>query len=70
MRNDHGSRVQYVKIVGTLYDGAGTVVGCTYGYVSGTHLDPGGTGSFSLTFIGRDYVDVASYRLQVDGNAQ
>jgi hypothetical protein len=70
VRNDHGSRVEYVSPVGTVYNASGTVVGCDYTYVSATHLDPGQTSSFEMNFTGRDYADVVSYRLQVDGNPQ
>lgn len=67
VRNDHGSRVEYVSPVGTLYNAAGTVIGCNFTYVSSTYLDPGQTSSFEITFVGRNYPDVAWYRLQVDG---
>lgn len=70
VRNDHGSRVEYVKPVGTVYDASGTVVGCGFTYVNATDLDPGQTSSFEMLFTGRDYADVVSYRLQVDGNVQ
>lgn len=70
VRNDHGSRVEYVSPVGIVYNASGTVVGCGYTYVSATHLDPGQTSSFEMNFTGRDYADVVSYRLQVDGNPQ
>lgn len=68
VRNDHDSRVEYVSPVGTVYNSSGTVVGCDFTYVSSTHLDPGQTSSFKMTLSGRDYSDVTSYRLQVDGN--
>jgi len=70
VRNDHGTRVEYVNPVGTLYNASGTVIGCDFTYVNATHLDPSQQSSFEMTFIGRDYVDAASYRLQVDGNPQ
>lgn len=70
VRNDEGSRVEYVQPVGTLYNESGTVVGCDFTYVNSTHLDPAQTSSFKMTFVGRDYRDVVSYRLQVDGDAQ
>jgi len=68
VRNDSGRRVEYVSPVGTLYNAFGTVIGCDFTYVDSTHLDPGQTSSFEMTFVGRDYDDVARYRLQVDGN--
>lgn len=70
VRNDHGSRVEFVKPVGTLYDGAGTVVGCDFAYVNARDLEPGQTGSFEMLFTGRDYSDVDAYRLQVDGRLE
>lgn len=68
VRNDHGTRLEYVKVVGTVYTASGTVVGCRNRYVDGNHLDPSQIGSFDLTFSGRDYADAQSYRLQADGN--
>ena len=70
VRNDHGTRVEYVSPVGTLYNVSGIVIGCDFTYINATHLDPNQTSSFKMTFVGRDYADVASYRLQVEGNPQ
>ncbi|MBC8248746.1 MAG: SBBP repeat-containing protein [Anaerolineales bacterium] len=70
VRNDHGSRVEYVSPVGTVYNASGIVIGCDFTYVNSTHLNPGQTSSFEMIFSGRDYADVTSYRLQVDGNPQ
>ncbi len=70
VRNDHGRRIEYVSPVGTLYNSSGTVVGCDFTYVNSAHLDPGQVSSFKMDFGGRNYADVASYRLQVDGNPQ
>ena len=72
VRNDNDVRVRYVRPIATLYNASGTVVECSYTYVNSTHLDPGQSSSFELTFSGwyRDYADVASYRIQVDGNPQ
>jgi len=70
VRNDHGRRVEYVSPVGTLYNSSGTVVGCDFTFVNSTHLDPGQTSAFKLRYYGRDYGDVVSYRLQVDGKVQ
>lgn len=69
VRNDHGSRVEDVQPVGTLYDGDGRVVGCDFTYTSVADLNPGQTSSFELIFSDRDdYSDVRAYRIQVDGN--
>lgn len=70
VRNDHGTRVESVQPVGTLYNASNGVIGCDLTYVNSNDLDPGQVSSFELTFIGREYTDVAYYRLQVDGNAQ
>jgi len=70
VRNDHGTRVDFVSPVGTVYNAAGKVVGCDFTYVNSTDLDPGQSSSFEMTFLGRDYSDVTSYQLQVDGNPQ
>lgn len=70
VRNDHGTRVEYVSPVGTLYNASNTVVGCDFTFVSSTHLDPGQASSFKMIFSGRDYADVTSYRIQVEGNPQ
>ncbi len=70
VRNDHGTRVEYVRPVGTLYNASGIVIGCDFTSIEDMHLDPGQTSSFEMVFLGRDYADAAAYRLQVDGNPQ
>jgi hypothetical protein len=70
VRNDNGTTVNYVQPVGTLYSIAGTVVGCSFAYVNSTHLAPGQTSSFDMLFTGRNYSDVANWRVQVDGDPQ
>jgi hypothetical protein len=68
VRNDNGSRVEYVSPIGTIYNASGKVIGCDFTYVNSTDLNPGQISSFEMTFVGRDYADVISYRLQVDGD--
>lgn len=51
-----------------MFNSTGKVIGCDFTYVNSTHLDPGQTSAFDLTFIGRDYADAATYRVQVDGD--
>lgn len=68
VRNNSNRQVTYVTPVGTVYNGAGKVIGCDFTYVNSTDLAAGQSSAFNLTFLGRDYSDVASYRLQVDGN--
>lgn len=71
VRNDGAGQVKFVQPVATLYNAGGTVIGCDFTFVSSTDLDPGQTSSFDLSISGRQsYTDVASYRLQVDGNLQ
>ena len=70
VRNDHATRVEYVRPVGTLYNASYTVIGCNFTFIDDTHLDPDQISSFRMTFLGRDYADAAAYRLQVDGNPQ
>jgi len=67
VRNDHGSRLEDVKVVGSVYTSSGLIVGCQNDYVDPVDLDPDQVASFALTFVGRDYGDVMSYRLQADG---
>ena len=68
VRNDHGSAVDSVNVVATLYDSSGIVVGSNYwsrGY--STPLEPGQVATFSLSFTcNGHYAVVSSYRLQVD----
>lgn len=69
VKNDHGIRVEYVNPVGTLYNAAGMVIGCdAYTYMDSTNLDPDQISPFEIVFFRRDYIDAASYRVQVDGN--
>jgi hypothetical protein len=71
VRNDHGTRVRYVRPVGTAYDGVGTVVGCGFTYANTSDLNPGQASAFMIAISGRStYTDVTSYGIQVDGEAQ
>jgi len=56
--------------VGTVYDSAGTVLGCEWTLADVFVLDPNQASDFTLTFAGHDYAGVSSYRLQVDGKPQ
>lgn len=70
VHNDGATRVTFVEPIGTLYDGAGMVVGCDFTFVNSTDLDPGQQSAFEIRFSGRDEGDVVLYRIQVDGNVQ
>ena len=69
VRNDEGSRVEGVRIEGALYNASSIIVGCSSTSGSNSKLDPGQASSFELnySYYYRDYSDVTSYRLQVDG---
>lgn len=67
VRNDQGTRVEYVSPVITVYGAADSVLGCGSTYVASTHLNAGQTSSFETQFFGQRYANVASYRIQVDG---
>ncbi len=69
-RNDHGAPVSGVAIIITLYEATGRVIGCGIGWPNDSSLDPGQTSSFKITFYGSRYANVASYRIQVDGDPQ
>jgi hypothetical protein len=72
VRNDNEVTVTDVDLTGTLYDAGSTVVGCGTIGANNDNLAPGQSSSFEMTFSGyyRDYADVDSYRLQVDGISQ
>jgi hypothetical protein len=70
VRNDHGTRVEYVQPVITLYDSGGRVIDCGYTYVNAYHLDPGQSRAFENTFYDRHYSVVTSYKIVVDGYPQ
>ncbi len=70
VRNDEPVTVRFVQPTVTLYNAAGTVVGCAFEYVGSLDLAPGQSSAFDLSFGGRDYVDVASYSVTPDGQIQ
>jgi hypothetical protein len=57
-----------VVLVGTLYNAAGDVIGCDSELFDVFSLDPGETDSFDISFIGRNYADYDSHRVQADGD--
>jgi hypothetical protein len=68
IRNDDPLQVN-PEVVGTLYNTAGNATGCFVSLGVPTQ-NPGQTSPFTITFSGRDYSDVATYRLQPDGTRQ
>lgn len=67
MRNDQSTAAYWVRVIGTLYDGAGYAVGCGSVSPADYSLDAGQASSFNLGYSFRDYGSVVSYRLQGDG---
>jgi len=70
VRSDHNSPVSWIQVVGTLYDHQGSVVDCDFTYPNSYDLEPGQTSAFKLIYYRRGYSDVASYRLQAEGDPQ
>jgi hypothetical protein len=68
VRNDDTVQVNFVEVVGTVYNAAGKAIGCQEFF--GSNQTSGQTAPFSILFLGRDYRDVTSYRLQPDGTRQ
>jgi hypothetical protein len=68
VRNDHGTRVEFISPIATLYNQFGYVIGCDFTYINSTHLDPGQTSTFKFLISGNEVSNTASYRLQLDGN--
>ena len=66
VRNDDGARLECAMIVGTLYNGSGKVIGCSYSYVSNISLSSGYTANYEVEFYGRDYHDVDAFQVQAD----
>lgn len=66
VHNSGQKKSTFVKVVITLFDEAGTPIGCDYAYVNSTHLNPGQTSSFKVDFLNLE-LPVDSYRVQVQG---
>ena len=69
VHNAESQRLEYVGVVTTLYDAAGVVIGAGFAYVDSIHLDPGQESAFADEIGGRDYGEVAAFRVQADGAA-
>jgi hypothetical protein len=63
--NEDTRQIQFIDMVGTLYNQVGKVVGCNKTALFS--LDPGEITPVDIPFTGRDYGDVNAYRLQADG---
>jgi hypothetical protein len=71
VRNDHGSRLEFIQVIAGLYDAAGTVLQCDWDFPDADELDPGESSDFEFDFRTLDdYAAVATYRLWADGDEQ
>lgn len=66
VRNDGQEDAEFVKIVGTLYDGDGTVIDCSFTYANLDTIAPGALSSWSLLFLGIERERIALYSLIAD----
>lgn len=67
VRNKQDEPAELVQLVGTVYDGSGTVTGCAFAFVGTTNLEGQQKGLFEMVFTGRDFNDVSNYKIQVEG---
>ena len=70
VRNDEIRTVSNVQVNVTLYDISNKVIGCEGTTPNNSTLSPGQLSAFSLGFGYRDYADVTTYRIQLDGDPQ
>lgn len=69
VRNDAGAFVDSILLNSTLYNAAGTVIDCDWSVPDDDTLSAGQSSPFEVIFSGRPtYIDVASIRVQVDGD--
>ena len=68
VKNNDTVLSEFSKVVATLYDSQGTVIGCDYAYLNNSDLAVGQTSSFSITITKPAGSSVASFRLQTDGS--
>lgn len=61
VRNDSQQEQKFVKIVGTLYNGDGTVIRCDFTYANTETLAPGAFSSWKLSFFDTEPAGVGSY---------
>lgn len=66
VRNDGQESLQFVQIIGTLYDSDNVVIGCDFTFSNANTLNPGASSSWSLTFFGIERERIALYALMTD----
>lgn len=67
VRNKQDEPAELVQLVGSVYDGSGSITGCAFSFVGTTDLAGQQKGVFEMVFTGRDFNDVADYKIQVEG---
>lgn len=67
VRNREDEPAELVQLVGSVYDSEGNVTGCAFAFVGTTNLEGQQKGLFEMVFTGRDFADVADYKIQVEG---
>jgi hypothetical protein len=67
VQNVHGSPLDEVKVVGTLYNRENRVIGCQYANPNSPHLEPEDVSAFFLFFRTGDLSAADHYRLQAGG---
>lgn len=68
LRNDSGVTVEYVRIVATLYNAEGTVIGTGFTYTDLDTLSPSQTSPFEMPIF--DWSGTARYELQVQARRE
>lgn len=69
-RNDNNFNVEYVNIIGTLYNSDNKVIGCGNSYTSAYVLTPGQTSSWKITFTHAPAGTVGTIKAQGQGRAE
>jgi hypothetical protein len=64
--NEGAESLEFVKIIGTLYDSSNMVIGCDFTYANLDTLAPGAVSSWSLIFFGVERDRISLYALIPD----
>jgi hypothetical protein len=67
-RNDEVVPVQFVQVVGTLYDGADRPIGCGFTYVNSRDLNPGQSSAFTVNEFGVHSSATVRYKVHATGD--
>ena len=69
VRNNSPEYMEFVEIIGTVFDPAGQVVASDYIYTHADFVAPGETAGFDLTVVDGGSLGVSRYELEVQGEA-